>query len=371
MKMTFRWFGEHDDCIPLWQIRQIPGSPGIVGALFDVPVGEVWPVEKIAHLKSTVEAAGLKLEVIESVNVHDDIKLGVPSRDRYIENYRETLRRLGRVGIKVVCYNFMPVFDWLRTDLAHPLPDGSNALFYEAAKVKDLTPATVLELFSKSSNGFKLPGWEPERLAQLKELFAKYSVVDADKLYANLKYFIDALMPVCEEFDIRMAIHPDDPPWPMFGLPRIVTNQANIDRLLALNPSKYHGLTFCTGSLGSNGANDLPAMIRRFGGQGRIHFAHCRNLLRFPNGDFTESSHLSTDGSLDMYEIVKAYHDVGYTGYVRPDHGRMIWGETGRPGYGLYDRALGIAYLNGLWEAIGKGVALDHAKRRTAAKPKK
>lgn len=370
MKMTFRWFGEHDDCIPLWQVRQIPGAPGIVGALFDVPVGEVWPVEKIEHLKRTVEAAGLKLEVIESVNIHDDIKLGVPSRDRFIENYRETLRRLGRIGIKVVCYNFMPVFDWLRTDLAHPLPDGSNALFYEAAKVKDLTPEIVFDLFSRSANGFKLPGWEPERLAQLKTLFAKYAPVDADRLFANLKYFIDAIMPVCEEFDIRMAIHPDDPPWPMFGLPRIVTNEANIARLLALNLSSYHGLTFCTGSLGSNPVNDLPAMIRRFGAMGRIHFAHCRNILRFPNGDFTESSHLSTDGSVDMYEVMKAYHDVGFTGYMRPDHGRMIWGETGRPGYGLYDRALGIAYLNGLWEAIAKGAALDGAKSRLGATKK-
>jgi mannonate dehydratase len=368
--MTFRWFGEQDDCIHLWQVRQIPGAPGIVGALFDVPVGEVWPVEKIAHLKSTVEAAGLALEVIESVNVHDDIKLGAPSRDHYIANYAETLRRLGRAGIKVVCYNFMPVFDWLRTDLAHPLPDGSNALFYEAAKVKDLTPATVLDLFSKSSNGFKLPGWEPERLAQLKELFVKYSVVDADRLVANLKYFIDALMPVCEEFDIRMAIHPDDPPWPMFGLPRIVTNEADLARVLSLNPSRHHGLTFCTGSLGANPANNLPAMIRRFGAMGRIHFAHCRNILRFPNGDFTESSHLSTDGSVDMYEVMKAYHDVGFTGYMRPDHGRMIWNETGRPGYGLYDRALGIAYLNGLWEAVGKSVALDGAMPRLGASAK-
>ncbi len=364
MKMTFRWFGEKDDCIPLWQVRQIPGSPGIVGALWDVPVGEVWPVEKIAHLKSTVEAAGLQLEVIESVNVHDDIKLGVPSRDRYIANYAETLRRLARAGIKVVCYNFMPVFDWLRTDLAHPLPDGSNALFYEAAKVKDLTPTTVLDLFSKSSNGFKLPGWEPERLAQLKELFAKYAVVDEAKLVANLKYFVDALVPVCEECDIRLAIHPDDPPWPMFGLPRIVKNAADLERILSLNPSKYHGLTFCTGALGANPANDLPAMIRRVGTTGRIHFAHTRNILRYANGDFIESSHLSTDGSIDMYEVMKAYHDIGYTGYMRPDHGRMIWNETGRPGYGLYDRALGIAYLNGLWEAVGKSVALDGAKKR-------
>jgi len=364
MKMTFRWFGEKDDCIPLWQIRQIPGVTGVVGALYDVPVGEVWPIEKIAHLKRTVESAGLELEVIESVNIHEDIKLGLPSRDRYIENYRETLRRLARAGVRVVCYNFMPIFDWFRTDLARALPDGSNALFYDAGMACSLTPQQVVESVAGKSNGFTLPGWEPERLATLEKLFAQYKGVGVDHLFANLKYFIDAVIPVCEEFDIRMAIHPDDPPWSIFGLPRIVTDEANLARLLALNPSTYHGLTLCTGCLGANPSNDLPAMIRRFGGQGRIHFAHTRNIKRFPNGDFTEVSHLSCDGSIDLYEVMKAYHDIGFKGYMRPDHGRMIWGEKGRPGYGLYDRALGIAYINGLWEAIGQSVTRDGASKR-------
>lgn len=354
MKMTFRWFGENSDSISLDHIRQIPGKPGIVSALFDIPVGEVWPVEEIKALKDTVENAGLELEVIESVNIHDDIKIGLPTRDRYIENYRQTLRNLAKFGIKVVCYNFMPVFDWTRSDLAKELPDGSNALAYEANLVEKVNPSKLVENMEAMSNGFSLPGWEPERLKTLKALFEMYSDVDEDKLAANLKYFLEGIIPVAEEVDVKMAIHPDDPPWPIFGLPRIVKNHSDLERIINMVDSPYNGITLCSGCLGANLCNDIPAMIRYFGGKGRIHFAHVRNIQVHAPGNFNETSHLSTDGSLDMYEIMKAYHDTGFTGYIRPDHGRMIWGETGRPGYGLYDRALGIAYLNGLWEAIEK-----------------
>jgi mannonate dehydratase len=173
MKMTFRWFGEGLDSISLDKIRQIPGKPGIVSAIYDVPVGEVWPIEKIKNLKETVEKAGLELEVIESVNIHEDIKLGLPSRDRYIENYKETLRNLAKFGIKVVCYNFMPVFDWTRSDLAKVLPDGSNALSYEEEKVQKVDPDRLVEEMEANSNGYELPGWEPERLKVLKDLFEK------------------------------------------------------------------------------------------------------------------------------------------------------------------------------------------------------
>ncbi len=355
MKMTFRWFGEHDDPIPLKYVRQIPGTSGIVGALYDVEVGEAWPEDKIARLKHVVNQAGLTLEVIESVNIHEDIKLGVPTRDRYIENYITTIRRLGAAGVKVICYNFMPVFDWFRTDLARDLPDGSNALFYEAKVATALDPKTIVEKIAQESQGFVLPGWEPKRLARLESLFEQYRGVDADQLFANLGNFLKAVVPVCEEVGIRMAIHPDDPPWPIFGLPRIVHGQANIDRILALVDSPANSLTLCSGSLGADPKNNVPALVRRYVSRDRVPFAHIRNIQFLGNGDFTESSHLSSDGSLDLFEIVKAYHESGFTGYVRPDHGRMIWDEKGRPGYGLYDRALGIAYLNGLFEAMEKG----------------
>jgi mannonate dehydratase len=354
LKMSFRWFGENYDSISLDKIRQIPGSPGIVSALYDVPVGEVWPLEKIRALKNTVEKAGLELEVIESVNIHDDIKIGLPSRDYYIENYRQTLKNLAKCGIKLVCYNFMPVFDWIRSDLARMLPDGSNTMSYEADKVEKVNPDKLMGNMEAMSNGFSLPGWEPERLSTLKKLFESYGDIDENKLAANLKYFLEGIIPVCQEVDIKMAIHPDDPPWPIFGLPRIVKNHADLERIINMVDNPYNGITFCSGCFGANPDNDIPAMIRYFGSRGRIHFAHIRNIKIYSRGNFDETSHLSSDGSFDMFEIMKAYHYVGFNGYARPDHGRMIWGENGRPGYGLYDRALGITYLNGLWEAIEK-----------------
>ncbi|MDQ2084876.1 mannonate dehydratase [Herbivorax sp. ANBcel31] len=354
MKMTFRWFGEKDDSVKLSQIKQIPGMTGVVAALFDIPVGDVWPLEKINELKSTVKNEGLELEVIESVNIHEDIKLGLSTRDKYIENYIETIRNLGKVGVKVICYNFMPVFDWLRSDLAKKLKDGSEVLSYDDSIISKVDPVKLVEDMESNSQGFSLPGWEPYRLKELKDTLDKYKSVDEEKLFDNLKYFLEKIIPVCQEEDIKMAIHPDDPPWNLFGLPRIVTSIENIKRLVKLVDSRYNGLTLCTGSLGSNPDNNIPEMIRYFGKMGRIHFAHIRNVKFVSERTFHEASHLSSDGSFDMYEIVKAYHDIDFKGYVRPDHGRMIWGEKARPGYGLYDRALGATYINGLWEAIDK-----------------
>lgn len=353
MKMTFRWYGSGFDPIPLKYIRQIPGMTGIVGTLMDIPAGELWPLEKIKALQKEINDAGLELEVIESVNVHEDIKLGLPTRDRYIENYKQTLRNLKEIGIKVVCYNFMPVFDWTRSDLAKELPDGSNVLSYDQSIIDQFTdPQKMADEIQKGSGGFEMPGWEPERMASLKQLFVQYKSVSHDDLFANLKCFLEQIIPVCEDCDIKMAIHPDDPPWDIFGLPRITTTPENLERILGLVDSKYNGLTLCSGSFGANPDNDIPSVIRRFGN--RIHFAHVRNIKIHEPGKFDESSHLSSDGSLDLFEIMKAYHEVGFEGYVRPDHGRMIWDEKGRAGYGLYDRALGITYLNGLWEAIQK-----------------
>lgn len=352
--MGFRWYGSDNDAITLQNIRQIPGTTQIVGALFDVPVGEVWPKEKIAALKAEVEAAGLKLEVIESVNIHDDIKIGLPTRDKYIENYKQSIRNLAEYGIKVICYNFMPIFDWVRTNLHYELEDGSKALAFEHKFVEG-TPDELLKSVQANDNGYTLPGWEPERLAEIKHLFASYEGVDAEKLTANLKYFLDEIIPVCEECDVRMAMHPDDPPRALFGLPRIYKNREDMVAIEELHESRYNGFTICTGCLGENPTNDVPAIVREFVKKDRVPFIHLRNIKFFGDeGDFHESPHLSETGSLDMYEIMKALYESGFDGYARPDHGRDIWGEQGRPGYGLYDRALGSTYLNGLWEAIEK-----------------
>ncbi len=189
-------------------------------------------------------------------------------------------------------------------------------------------------------------------MARIKELFDMYKDVDEEKLFDNLKYFLERIMPVCNKYDINMAIHPDDPAWSVFGLPRIIINLPNIKRMMKMVDDPHNGVTFCAGSYGTNRANDLPTMIREL--KGRIHFAHVRNLKFNSDDDFEEAAHLSSDGSFDMYEIMKALYDIGFEGPIRPDHGRMIWDEVAMPGYGLYDRALGATYLNGLWEAICK-----------------
>ena len=354
MDMTLRWYGSDMDSVTLSEIRQIPGVTGVISSLHKVPCGVAWTFEQVKALKDEVEAAGLKLLGIESINVHEDIKLGAPTRDMYIENYRKSLEACGKNDIHLVCYNFMPIFDWTRTDLAMPLPDGSNALAYDSNLIDGIDPNTMFQRMEEASGGFILPGWEPERKDEIKELFEKYKGVTADDLMNNFKYFLDGIMDVCEKYQIKMAVHPDDPAWPVFGLPRIVTSEKALEKIASLNPSIYNGFTLCTGSLGSNLNNDLPKIIRNPKIAPRIHFAHLRNIKFEAPGVFHESSHLSSDGNFDMYEIVKALSDIGFDGVTRPDHGRMIWGEQARPGYGLYDRALGVAYLNGLWEAIKK-----------------
>jgi mannonate dehydratase len=346
MKLTFRWYGDNDP-VTLDKIRQIPTMEGIVSAIYDVPAGEVWSRESIASLKNKANAAGLTFEVVESVPVHEDIKLGNANAPKLIENYCENVRRLGEAGVKVICYNFMPVFDWLRSELTRENADGSNSLAYDEETVLSMNPLT---------SELSLPGWdESYTKEQLKDLLNQYKEVDEERLWENLHTFLKAVIPVAEESGVKMAIHPDDPPWGLFGLPRIITNQKNLDRFLKLVDSPSNGLTFCIGSLGASTNNDLPAMIRRFGS--RIHFAHLRNIKWTGERSFEEVAHPSSCGSLDMYEIVKALVDSGFDGYVRPDHGRMIWGETGRFGYGLYDRALGATYLAGLFEAVEKSRA--------------
>lgn len=350
--MSLRWFGTGFDSVTLEQIRQIPGSPGVITTLYDTTPGEVWSPEAIKALKDEVEASGLKILGIESVNVHDSIKIGSPDRDMYIDNYIQTLTNLGKADIHMICYNFMPVFDWTRSNLAKLREDGSTVLSYDDEMVQAVDPVKMFADMESNSNGFILPGWEPERMDRVKELFEMYKDVDDEKLFANLVYFLERIMPVCDEYDINMAIHPDDPAWPVFGLPRIITNVTNLKRLMEAVPNPHNGVTLCTGSLGSNPKNDIPAIIHALAG--RVHFAHVRNVKYIGDGKFDEAAHLSSDGSLDMYAIMKAFYDSGFNGVMRPDHGRAIWGEVSMPGYGLYDRALGAAYLNGLWEAIDK-----------------
>jgi len=355
MKMTFRWFGSNSDSVTLKQIKQIPGMSGIMGFLDYKAAGEVWSKEEIRAYIDEVREAGLECEVIESVNIHEDIKMGLPSRDEYIANYIDTIRNLAEYGVKVIVYNFMPVFDWLRTDLARVIPeDGSNSLYFDEKDLGAMGPMDIVRKTAEDSKGFTLPGWEPERLAELEKTLKQYEGITTDRLRENYKYFLDAIIPTCEECGVVMACHPDDPAWPIFDLPRIAHSKEDFDKIVRLHDSACNRICLCTGSLGSNPDNDIPAIIRHFGGMGRIGCLHIRNIKHLGYRHFREASHLSSDGDLDMYAIVKAMYDTCPDVYVRPDHGRMIWDETGRPGYGLYDRALGAAYLNGLWEAIDK-----------------
>lgn len=341
MKMTFRWYGEKD-CIPLDYIRQIPNMSGVVTAVYDVPVGEVWEIEKITGLKKLCDEKGLEMEVIESVPVHEDIKLGKPSRDKLIKNYAENIRNLGKVGVKCICYNFMPVFDWFRTNLHYVQPDGSVSLSYSESDFNKL-----------DKHNLRLPGWDESYTSEeLNGLLNEYTDVSHEKLFDNLVYFLNGIMPACDETGINMAIHPDDPPWDIFGLPRIVGKEEDYDKLFKAVPDKHNGITFCTGSLGAGRFNRLPEMAEKYAS--RIYFAHLRQLKFTNETDFYENGHQTSCGNVDVYAIAKALVKGGFNGYVRPDHGRNIWGEEGKPGYGLYDRALGAAYLNGLFEAIEK-----------------
>ena len=343
MQLSFRWYGPTDP-ITLDDIRQIPNVKGIVSAIYDIPVGDIWSRERIQKLNESVQAKGFDSLIIESVPVHENIKLGAVDRDKLIDNYCHTLRNLAAEGIKVVTYNFMAVFDWMRTDLNFQLPDGSHALLYSQEHL-DQIDLKAAEL--------KLPGWDTSYTTdEIQKLLMAYQQMSEDDLWKNLEYFLQKIIPVAQKGGINMAIHPDDPPWSIFGLPRIIKNRADIQKLLLLVDDPANGLALCSGSFGADQKNDVPAIIREFGN--RIHFAHVRNIKHLDSKSFHETAHPTDEGSLDIYEIVKAYSDIGYSGPMRPDHGRMIWGEKGKPGYGLFDRALGIMYLNGLWEGIKK-----------------
>lgn len=341
MKMTFRWYGEKD-CIPLSYIRQIQGVSGVVTAVYDTPVGEEWKLDDLLRLKRLAADAGLETEVIESVPVHEDIKLGKPSRVGYTEAYKRNIETCAAAGVKCICYNFMPVFDWLRTDLKFMHADGANSLRYDHAALTALDP-----------NDLHLPGWdESYSPGQLGALLAEYKGMTHERLFENLVWFLKEIIPVCERTGVNMAIHPDDPPWDIFGLPRLLVNEESIGRFVSMVDDPYNALTLCSGSLGANPDNNVAEIVRKY--CDRIAFAHVRNVKHFENGDFSEASHRDCDGDTGILDIMKAYHDCGFDGYMRPDHGRHIWGEKCRPGYGLYDRALGIMYLLGIWDTLEK-----------------
>lgn len=321
MNITFRWYGRENDTVTLEHIKQIPGVKGIVWALHQKPAGDVWEKNEIKEEIEYIQSFGFHTEVVESVNVHESIKLGNADRMKYIENYKETIRNLAEFGVKVICYNFMPVFDWTRTEMFHPLKDGSTALFYEKAKVDQIDPKELIQTVSSASD-LTLPGWEPERLERISELFEAYKSVDEEKLWENLAFFLNEILPVAEANGIKMAIHPDDPPWSIFGLPRIITGKASYERLIQISDSPANGFTLCTGSMGANPENNMVEIAKEYAN--RSPFAHIRNVKIYENGDFEETSHYTQDGSIDVKGVVEALHNQDYTGYVRPDHGRHI-----------------------------------------------
>jgi len=345
MKLSFRWYGDKDP-ISLQYISQIPGMRTVVSAVYDVKPGEVWPEESLDKLTKQCEKHGLVFDVVESIPVHEDIKLGRGDVEHLLDVYCENIRRCAKHGIKCITYNFMPVFDWTRTQLDKEAADGSTSLVMYWDQLKGLDP---------QKDDIHLPGWDSSYTQEeVRELFAAYEKIGAEGLWQNFERFLKKVVPVAEECGVRMALHPDDPPYPIFGLPRIITCEKSLDRVLSIVDSPANSLCLCTGSLGSAAFNDIPKLVRKYAEMGRIAFLHIRNVKILEDGSFEERAHLSSCGSLDLYEIVKALVDNNYDGYVRPDHGRMIWGETGMPGYGLYDRALGAMYLNGLFEACEK-----------------
>mgnify|MGYP001826683822 FL=1 len=343
MKLSLRWYGPRDS-VPLTFIRQIPGVKGVVAGLHDIAPGDVWPPERIRDLVDQIQRHSLKLTAIESLPVHEDIKIGGPDQDHYIDNYIISLKNLAAAGVTTICYNFMPVFDWTRTDLAYKLADGATCLRYNHADLAriDLTQGTR-----------DLPGWGAAfNSCRLDELRQAYAGVSEERLWDNLAYFLKRVIPVAEGVGVRTGIHPDDPPWSIFGLPRIIVDGDALRRLVDIVDSPANGLSLCTGSLAPRPSNDLPALVDEFARQDRITFMHVRNIHIDGEKSFHETAHPSACGDLDMLAIIKALYRSGFHGPLRPDHGRMIWKETGKPGYGLFDRALGAAYINGMWEAL-------------------
>ncbi len=343
MKMTMRWFGD-GDTVRLQDIAQIPVVRGIVGTIEGKTEYDVWTEADFTALKQRVSAHGFSLDVIESIRVGEAIKKGSPERDALIDIFCESIRNMGRAGIPVLCYNFMPVFDWMRTDMRLQLDDGSYVTAYDHQAALDYDLRRGLEMRVAWARGFTGD--------ELQAVLDEYRSIDDEALFENLAHFLRRVVPVAEESGVYLAIHPDDPPWSIFGLPRIVRDAPTIQRILNVVDSPHNGLTFCTGSLGVLAGCDLVSMVHQFAK--RIHFVHLRNVELTGEQCFREVAH--TDKThINFPAIMRALVEIGYAGPVRPDHGRAIWGETCRTGYGLYDRALAVMYLYGLWQGAQIG----------------
>lgn len=384
MEKTWRWFGKKDP-ITLSMLRQI-GVEGIVTALHEVPNGEVWTVEAIQDLKAYIESYGLRWSVVESLPVCEAIKYGGPQRNRLIENYKTSLANLGMCGVKTVCYNFMPVIDWIRTDLHYALPDGSTSLYFNRIRFayfdlkilhregaeQDYTPeelqevaeldqritaaekAELIDTIIVKTQGFidgNIQEGEPYPVRKFRELLALYKGIDRQRLRENLRTFLEAVMPVCDTYGVNLCIHPDDPPFQVLGLPRIVTDGADIEWLLQAVDNPHNGLTFCAGSLSSGTQNDTRELARRFAR--RTHFVHLRSTEILPGGDFRETSHLAGRGQL--LDLIRIFEKENPGLPMRVDHGRTMLGdekEGYNPGYSFHGRMLALAQVEGMMAAV-------------------
>ena len=376
MRQTWRWFGPQDP-VTLQDIRQT-GAEGIVSALHHIPHGEVWPVEEIQKRKAEIEAAGLTWDVIESVTIHESIKTRTHNYQHYIDLYKESLRNIAACGIKIVTYNFMPVNDWTRTDLDLVMPDGSRALYFNWFDLavfdihilqrpnaeQDYSPYVLQEAESRFKKYspvqreylanivmFGIPGEKKQTLEQMREKLGWYQNIDGNALRENLKYFLQEIAPVADELGLKLAIHPDDPPFNILGLPRIVSTAADLQYILEAVPNQSNGICFCTGSLGANPQNNLPEMARAVGD--RIHFVHLRNVSKDEHGNFFEDDHLG--GDVDMYAVMKEILTIQQTVPepipFRPDHGHQMMDDLNKvtnPGYSCIGRMRGLAELRGL-----------------------
>ncbi|TGY26668.1 mannonate dehydratase [Bacteroides caecimuris] len=384
MEKTWRWFGKKDK-ITLPMLRQI-GVEGIVTALHEVPNGEIWTVEAINDLKSYIESYGLRWSVVESLPVCEAIKYAGTEREQLIENYKVSLANLGKCGVKTVCYNFMPVIDWIRTDLHYPWPDGTSSLYYDRIRFayfdikiqeregaeKDYTEEELhkvaeldkvitetekddlIDTIIVKTQGFvngNIKEGDKNPVAIFKRLLGLYKDIDRDALRENMRYFLSAIMPVCEEYGVNMCVHPDDPPFQVLGLPRIVTNESDIEWFLNAVDNPHNGLTFCAGSLSAGAHNDTRELAKKFAG--RTHFVHLRSTEAMPSGNFIESSHLSGRGHL--IDLIRIFEKENPGLPMRVDHGRMMLGDEDKgynPGYSFHGRMLALAQVEGMMAVV-------------------